>query len=413
MFRKSKLSSASEERLRNLGAPESPSAEPAAEKSGAAASEERLIALGKQIHSSSHHSWKRRMLIVTSSVLAVVLVAGIGVVGYGVWRYSQINKLDLGGVLDGRSSGPMTILVVGSDTREDLDSGQRRQFGSGEAVGGQRSDTIMLLRVDPSTQRAAVLSIPRDTYVKIADSRRKDRINSAFDGGASNLISTIKQEFNIAIDHYAEVNFDTFRDIVNNIDGISIAFTTPVRDYDPSTGRNWSGLDIKRAGCVRLDGNQALSYVRSRHYQIYDQGRWRSDPLSDLGRVQRQQDFIKRVAAKAVDKGKSNPITLNSLISSSVKNITVDDDFSITDMTRLAKRFQSIDSGKIEMYTLPTTPKTVGGADVLVADSNASETVDHFLNGVPEPAETTAAPEATETPATTAPSRFVPATPSC
>ncbi len=405
MFRKSKLPNSSEQRLRDLGAPES------------SASEARLLALGDQVQQKSHSSWKRRIVIVLATMLTLVLVGGAGAAGYTFWRYSQVHKLSLGGVLDSGSSGPMTVLIVGSDSRRDLVSGQKKQFGSGAAVAGQRSDTIMLLRVDPSTQRAAILSLPRDLYVTISGGTHKDRINSAFDGGASELIKTIKENFNIPIDHYAEVNFDTFRAIVNNIGGVEVPFATPVRDFDPTTGRNFSGLDIPRAGCIKLDGNQALAYVRSRHYEIYEGGRWRSDPLSDLGRVKRQQDFIRRVAHKAVDKGKTNPLTLNALISSSVKNITVDNGLTVGDITRLARRFQSLDPTKIEMYTMPTTAKVIGGADVLVPDQReANATIDKFMNGVPkEPKETTTTNARTSSAPTTAAavSRFVPSTPTC
>lgn len=343
-------------------------------------------------------------------VSAMLLVVGLGG-GYLFYRSGQIDRIDLSGVLEGGGGRAMTVLLVGSDTRSDLAEGQTRQFGSGNAVAGQRSDTIMLLRVDPGKDRAAILSLPRDLYVTIAGTGERARINTAFEDGPETLIRTIQNNFDIPIDHYAQVNFDTFRGVVDTIGGVRIPFDTPVRDYDPATGRNLSGLNIAEAGCVTLSGDQALAYVRSRHYQIYENGRWRSDPLSDLGRIQRQQDFMRRVASEAVSDATSNPLTFNALVDSVVKNVRVDEGLSLADMTRLANRFKSLDPGAIETMTMPNVPDTIGGAAVLLPDDDeVPATVDSFLNGPPEPEEPE--PGATEAPTTapptTQPSQFVP-----
>jgi polyisoprenyl-teichoic acid--peptidoglycan teichoic acid transferase len=334
-------------------------------------------------------SWKRRILIGFNCVLAVLLVAGVAAAGYVKWRFNEISKVNLQSVLGGGNSGssqPMTVLLVGSDTRALDQSGDQKSFGNSAEVGGQRSDTIMLLHVDPKTEHAAILSLPRDLWVPIAGTNGKNRINSAFDNGPQNLIKTIQSDFGIPINHYAEVDFDSFRSIVNSIGGVEIPFAAPARDwgYDESTGttHNLSGLNITQTGCVNLNGNQALSYVRSRHYQLKLNGRWVSDPLSDLGRIQRQQDFIRRVMRKSVDKGSSNPLTLNSLISDGVKNLTIDSGFSLSTITSLAHRFQSLDPNKVEMMTLPNTSATIGGADVLLPKQpDAQETINRFLNG--------------------------------
>lgn len=346
-------------------------------------------------------------------VMVVVALVGVGcTVGYAVWRNGQLGRIDLGGVLDGSGGKAMTVLLVGSDTRSDLEGGQTRQFGSGKAVAGQRSDTIMLLRVDPATNRAAILSLPRDLYVTIAGTGQKARINSAFEDGPETLIKTIQQSFNIPIDHYAEVNFDTFRGVVNTIGGVKVPFDTPVRDYDPGTGRNYSGLNIREAGCITLDGDQALSYVRSRHYQIYKNGRWQSDPKSDLGRIERQQDFMRRVAGDAVSEAKTNPLKFNALVDSAVKNVTVDEGLGIRDMVKLANRFKSLDPGSIQMMTMPNRPENVGGAAVLIPDKDeAARVVKEFIEGPPPAPETPSEGSAgtTAAPATTAaPSQFVP-----
>lgn len=349
-----------------------------------------------EIAPKSPRSWKRKALITLNCLLATLLVAGIAAIGYVKWRFGQVTKIDLGGVLSQSGSNePMTVLLVGSDTRAGLSqAGDTKSFGNASQVGGQRSDTIMLLHVDPKSQHAAILSLPRDLWVPIAGTSGKNRINSAFDNGPEPLIKTIQQDFNIPIDHYAEVDFDSFRQIVNSIGGVQVPFAAPARDwgFDENTGttHNLSGLDIPQSllnssnppGCVNLTGNQALSYVRSRHYQLYENGRWVSDPLSDLGRIQRQQDFIRRVMRKAVSKGTSNPLTLNALVSAGVKNLTIDKGFSLSTISSLARRFQSLDPSKVEMMTLPNVSANVGGASVLLPKQpDAQQTIDRFLGG--------------------------------
>lgn len=322
-------------------------------------------------------SWPRRILIGFNVLLAVVLVAGVVGIGYTKWRFGQISKIDLGSVLRTDEPGSdMNVLMVGSDSREDLAPGQTKQFGSSRDAGGQRSDTIMILRVEPKNERAAILSIPRDTYVTIYDengaSKGKAKINSSYLDGPKSLINTITKNFDIPIDHYAEVNFDSFRSVVNALDGVPVRFDSPARDM-------WTGLNITKPGCVNLNGDQALSYVRSRHYQTFEGGRWHEDPRSDFSRIDRQQDFIRRVIRKGIDKGARNPLTLNSLISASVTNVKLDDNFGLGDITKTARHFQSLEPSEVEMMTLPTTNSSVAGA-LAVKQPDAKDTIDRFLS---------------------------------
>ena len=109
----------------------------------------------------------------------------------------------------------MNVLLVGSDTRSNLSKTDQKAFG-GADVSGSRSDTIMVLHVDPKQKKAAILSIPRDLYVPIA-SGGQNKINSAFNDGPQNVINTIKQNFDIPVSHYVEVNFRAFVGIVDAV----------------------------------------------------------------------------------------------------------------------------------------------------------------------------------------------------
>lgn len=343
-------------------------------------------------------SWPRRILIACNVLLATILVAGLAFAAYGKWRTGEITRVSLGDALSGDGGGgkPMTVLMVGSDSRADLAAGESKMYGTTKDTPGL-ADTIMLLRVDPKSDRAAILSIPRDTYVTIAGQGSKAKINSAFSGGGkegiSRLITTIQTDFDIPIDHYAQVDFDGFKGIVNAVDGVTIRFDAPARDTH-------SGLNVANAGCIKLTGDQALAYARSRYYEIYEGGRWRLDPRSDLSRIDRQQDFIRRVMRKAVEKA-TNPFALNNMVGSIVDNLTLDDGFGLSDMLSLAKRFKSLDPSKVEMMTVPTTNGKAGGQDVqFVKQSEAESVIDHFLHGDQRSSEGGAAPSSAIAPST-------------
>lgn len=335
--------------------------------------------------------WPRRLLIGINIFVAVCLISTAGAYGYIKYRFGQIGRISgIGDVLradpgsknakdaDGVPTSAMNVLLVGSDSRKNISKAEAKQFGTEKQVGGERSDTIIILHIDPSQKaaKASILSIPRDLYVPIAETKGSGRINTAFEGGPRRLIATITQSLGISINHYAEVDFNGFRGIVNAIDGVKVYFPAPARDA-------FTGLNITGAGCIALGGDDALKYVRSRHYEHYESGRWRMDPTADLGRILRQQDFIRRVIRKALAKAKGlNVLAVDRLVGEGVKNLKVDDEFSTKDMTNLAKRFRSLEPDAVEMLTLPTTDANIGGASVLrLKQPEAKQLIDRF-NGI-------------------------------
>jgi len=310
--------------------------------------------------------------------LSIAVVTTGGAYAYLRWRLTQIHKLSLSDLTEDKGS-VMNVLLVGSDSRARLTGDLAQQAGKDE-VAGQRSDTIMILHVDSKAQKAALLSVPRDLYVKIAGGTKSDRINASFaSGGPQTLIQTIKENLGIQINHYMEVDFVGFRDIVNTVGGVNVYVPAPARDA-------MSGLDIKEPGCIRFDGDVGLSWVRSRHYEYFESGKWRTDPTSDLGRIQRQQDFIRRMMRKAVSSGLTNPLTLNRLVGIGVKDVTIDSSMSTSDLVRVARRFKSLNPDTVDMLTLPTTPVMIGGADVLKLNQSEAKGYIDRLNGQGEPA---------------------------
>jgi len=321
-------------------------------------------------------------------VVAVVLV--IAAIGYGYVRYrwGQVKTLacnTCAAVADGE---PFNVLLVGSDTRV----GQGTSFGSVQQAGGQRSDTIKILHVDPNSGTARLLSIPRDTFVQMSDVpastglAQDQKINASFDTGPQPLIATIENTFGIPIQHFVEVDFTGLENAVNTLGGINLNFPYPVRDND--NGINNSGLNITKTGCQLLNGQQTLGLARSRYYQYYANGYWHYDGSSDIGRIERQNIVIQAIAAKA--KGSFNPLTVNAFLGGVVHDITVDQNLSFGDMLSLATKYHAFSPSSLQSFTLPVVPAVSSQAgDVeIVNQPQAEQVLTQFLGHAPGPVST-------------------------
>lgn len=325
--------------------------------------------------------WPRRLLIGLNVFVAFCLVLTGATYAYLKWQYGKVDRIALCEVLrncgDDDPGQPMNVLLVGSDSRREISPEEAEQFGTEALVGGERSDTIIILHIDPRAEKAALMSIPRDLSVPITgNGPGSRRINSAFEKGPDVLIATIRDQLGIQIDHYAQVDFNGFRGIVNAIGGVTMYFDSPVRD-------TVTGLNVAEAGCVKMDGNVALAFVRSRNFEIFESGKWRKDLTADLGRIQRQQSFIRHVLGRASKVGR-NPIKLNRIINSAVPNVKIDQAFSTKDILRLAGRFRSLEPEVVEMLQLPTYGVRENGAAVLKLKPEAAEILDR-LAGRAEP----------------------------
>ena len=318
-------------------------------------------------------TWPERLLLCFSGGLALALLLTAGGLAYVYTKYSRLSRVALGAVLTQPEDedSAQNFLLVGVDSAADLAADDPARAGRGN-VGGLRSDTVMVLRVDPEVERASLLSFPRDLWLPLA-SGGNQRINAAIQrGGPGNLVDTIEQYFGIPIHHYVQVDFAGFEELVDEVDGVSVYFPTPVRDTH-------SMLDIDDSGCITLNGRQALAYVRSRHLQRYEDGRWRTDPSGDLGRVSRQQDFIIRALHRAVAQGARNPLTLDQLVDAGLATVTVDDLLTADDIIHLGAAFRAFDPGSLVTYSLPTRSGSAGGASILrLEDDEAQPILDRF-----------------------------------
>ncbi len=324
---------------------------------------------------------QRVVIIGNLAVMTAFLVAAAGL-AYGYSKLGQIPRVEIADFLTDSSELADGVvaenyLLVGVDSADGLDPDDPVR-SSRSGVGGLRSDSIMILRVDPTSNRAALLSIPRDLYVPIGGSAGSSRINNAIQvGGPELLIETIQDYFGIPINHYVQVDFEGFTTIVEALDGVPVFFPHPVRDLK-------SGLDVPEAGCVTLDARNALGFVRSRAYQELVDGRWRTDGTGDIGRVRRQQEFIVQALDRAFTRGVRNPVTLNALIDGALDAVTIDDTLDGDDIVRLADEFRSFHPSELDLYGLPVTGGSAGGASILRLQTQAAEPVlDIFRNNDP------------------------------
>jgi len=322
----------------------------------------------------------QRLIIGAGIVVVLAIIAGLATAGYAWWQFNQINKENLS-LSKAGANEPQNILVVGSDSRDVVDKtdpNRGRFTGGTEPTGGQRSDTIMVVRVDPKNHTVDMVSFPRDLWVPIAGTGESQRINTAYssENGHQRLIDTIEQDFGIPINHYVDVNFASFQDVVTAIGGLPLYFDKPMRDTN-------SGLNVKAAGCVNLDGVNALAFARSRHLQYYDKGRWHDDPTADLGRISRQQFFVRKLIDKAAGQASSlDVLGTKDLLQAGVKNLTIDDNFSLDTMLALAREFKSFSGDAMVTHTLPVTPWTTnGGAAVLKLDQSGAQPILDLFSG--------------------------------
>jgi len=321
-------------------------------------------------------------------VVALVLVLSGSVYGYLWYRLGQIKSVKCSACAVAAPGGAYNVLIVGSDSRAGDTGAAAKAFGSASQVGGQRSDTIKILHVDPATNSARLLSIPRDTYVALSGMpsgtglATDNKINTAFNSGPIPLIQTIENTFGIPINHFVITSFNGVIDLVRAVGGITLDFPYPVRDND--AGNNNSGLNITHSGCQTLNGTMALALARSRYYEYEVRpGYWEYDGTGDLGRIQRQNAIIEAV----IDQVKSsyNPLKVNAFLSSVVHDITKDTAMSTSMMISLVQRYHAFSGSDLQTFTLPTlgASSDAAGSVEVVEQPAANQVINQFLGKSP------------------------------
>jgi LCP family protein required for cell wall assembly len=311
-----------------------------------------------EVPGKSRHPGARR---VGKYGLIGLLVLVVFVVSTGIFTYLRVTsnikkgRRSIAGLTKELPKGPLNILILGSDRRDVVEASQRgeRQFKGGS---GQRADTIILMHLYAGSKRAVLISFPRDLRVAIPGHGR-EKINAAYPlGGANLMIKTIAQLTGLQINHYVEVNFSSFQGIVNAVGGVPLYFSKPVSDKK-------SGLNITTAGCINLNGDQALSFVRARY--IY--------PNADLGRIQGQQRFMRALLSKVKGLGLFlNPLKLINLSDQVGKGLIYDKGVSIGLARAIAARLAGFDQKNVDFRQYPGQPQYIGGVSYVVPQASAA-----------------------------------------
>ncbi|MGH8998111.1 MAG: LCP family protein, partial [Acidimicrobiia bacterium] len=302
--------------------------------------------------SAQRRAWLWRF----SFALALTSVLTAGALAGGSWyldhKLTRASELDLN--LDAELPGATNFLLLGSDSRAFATTEEDQgSFGSTSEVGGQRADAIIVARVEPRSGDGLLVSFPRDLLVEHPGRSGLRRINEAFDKGPQGMIDVIRSNFGVPIHHYVELDFAGFRSMVDAIGGVRMYVPSPVRDRK-------TGLRVPEAGCVVFDGRQALAWVRSRAFTYLDGGRWRTDPTGDIGRIDRQQLFIRRLLSEAIAKGAFRPLRANRLADAALAHMKVDSEFGARDALRFVQAFRRVGPDAVEMIALPTRAASGG-----------------------------------------------------
>jgi LCP family protein required for cell wall assembly len=303
----------------------------------------------------------RRILAWSAGVVAIVVLAAVGAAA-AVYVHLNHNIHSSNITKDLGTSRPPdlhpraeNIVVIGSDSRQGTDG----QYGTGLYT--DQSDTLMIVHLAADRKWATVVSIPRDSYVRIPScvmgngqthGPTEYKINEAFAIGnlggnktalgAACTIKTIEQDTGVRIDHFVVVNFLGFQSMVNALGGVWVC--TPAAIYDPL-----SGLSLT-AGRHLLMGTQALGYVRAR----YTLGNG-----SDLERIGRQQDFMSSLATRAKSK-LYDPVAMYGFLDAVTKSLTTDSGLgSVSALASLAGSVKDIPTNAVTFVTLPNYPRSL------------------------------------------------------
>ncbi len=283
-------------------------------------------------------------------LVPVVLMVALG--GFAVACWSHINRVPI--TFPGSPPGGTTFLLVGSDSRSFVQSeADRNTFGTATISPGQHADVIVLVRIT-SGGSVSVLPIPRDLLVQLPDGA-PTRITMSLLGGPQAVVDTLCHSLGVGVNHLMLIHMNGLRALVNDVGGIAITVATPERD-------TVTGLSIVHAGVNRLDGSQALAYVRSRHLEEFVNGAWQPAPTAQDERSGRASQVLAALGAN-LHIGPTAPLTSAKRLWELSGAVTIDGGTSPLALSELAHVL-----GKLRGADQITLPVALHSAYVPVAD---------------------------------------------
>ena len=300
-------------------------------------------------------TWPQRLLIAAGFLTALVFGVGVWALNLAQDQAESINRVVIGNEVfapEVAEGEPRNILVVGIDSGIGLGADDVRNAGDRNTdIAAVLTDTMMIIRTDPTTQSVAIMSIPRDLWVDTSTGYSM-KINSVVAsaggpeaGGVRVLIETIETNFGIPINNFIQVDFVSFLGLVEAIDGVPFYLESAVQDVK-------LGFEILATGCHTFTPDEALAYVRSRStFRIAVGDQWVPDGFSsDLDRIDRQQAFVSALIERALAKGARNPITLNELINAVKGDLVLDERITPQELLDVGNQFRGFQTESLETF---------------------------------------------------------------
>ncbi|MEU1133513.1 LCP family protein [Streptomyces sp. NPDC005900] len=290
--------------------------------------------------------WRRRIKIGSITLVSVLLVTSVATY---FWADGKLKReVDLSKVIERPEGGAGTnYLIVGSDSREGMSDEDKKRLHTGSAD-GKRTDSMMILHVADDGGNT-MISLPRDSNVTIPSFKgaesgklypnqgRQTKLNAAYaEDGPELLVRTVEYNTGLRIDHYAEIGFGGFAEIVDAVGGVELDIPKGFKDKK-------SGADFE-AGKQTLDGEQALAFVRTRY----------ALPGSDLDRTKNQQKFLAALANQAATPGTvMNPFKLYPTMSAGLDTLIVDKDMGLMDVASMFWAMKGVTGGDGKSMNMP------------------------------------------------------------
>jgi LCP family protein required for cell wall assembly len=319
---------------------------------------------------SAAPNWRRRIKI--GSLVLVVAVLGVSIGTY-FWADSKLQReVDLSKVIERPATGEGTnYLIVGSDSRAGMSAADKKKLHTGSAE-GKRTDSMMILHTGDHGD--SLISLPRDSNVTIpsfkgsesgklyANTGRTTKLNAAYAmDGPELLVRTVEYNTGLHIDHYAEIGFGGFANLVDAVGGVEMNLPQGFKDKD-------AGADFK-AGKQTLNGQQALAYVRTRH----------AFAASDLQRTKNQQKFLASLASKVASPTTvMNPFAIYPAMSAGLDTVTVDKDMSLWNLASMFMALKGVTGGDGKSMNMPISGST--GGNLVWDKAKVKQLVDELKN---------------------------------
>jgi len=291
-------------------------------------------------------------------LVIAVLVALVG--GYAWYLNTTVTRISVRHLLPTATSGTETgtenFLFVIAPPRCTTSNQTRCLAKSGD----QPPHLMLLLHLDPAASSISTLWVPTGLLLPGADGRAASTVDDTLDAGGPNaLVAAIEADLGIPIQHFVELGFDGISSLVDSLGGISMYFPEPVVDAT-------SGLDVRTAGCLHLDGAQALEVMTASRlrYQVLGLGTdspltWPQEPRSDIARIRRDQALFSVMAFAFARQGLGNPSTDVSILSGVAPHLTVDDGLSASSLVHLVLSYRGA-SGSTRGLILPVLAQPTG-----------------------------------------------------